>query len=173
MLYIGNHLSSAGGFEAMGKNALTLGGNTFAFFTRNPRGGAAKNIDPKDADSLRNIFIENDFGKVVAHAPYTMNPCSDKPEVREFAWRVLKEDLERMEAIPGNYYNFHPGSHVGQGCEKGIRYIVDMLNEHISPEQSTCVLLETMSGKGSEIGGTFQELKEIKQKPQRNKPKKA
>ncbi|MCI8994433.1 MAG: deoxyribonuclease IV [Lachnospiraceae bacterium] len=161
MIYVGNHISSSKGFEAMGKQALKLGANSFAFFTRNPRGGAAKEIIPKDVEAFLALAKEHKWGKLVAHAPYTMNPCSDKPSVREFAWRVFGEDLERMEYIPGNYYNFHPGSHVGQGTEMGIDWIIRMLNTHLKPEQHTTVLLETMAGKGSEIGGSFQELRAI------------
>lgn len=159
-LYLGYHLSSANGFEAMGCEAISAGANTFAFFTRNPRGGKAKDIDPDDAKALRSM-VENAFGPLVAHAPYTLNPCSDKPNVREFAHICMAEDLERMEYLPGNYYNFHPGSHVGQGVDAGITMIVDLLNEIISPSQNTILLLETMSGKGSEIGGTFEELAAI------------
>ena len=161
MLTIGCHLSSANGFEHMGQEALSIGANTFAFFTRNPRGGKAKEIDPADAETLRRILADNKFGRLVAHAPYTLNPCSDKEHVRAFASLCMKEDMERMEYLPGNYYNFHPGSHVGQGTEKGIALITDLLNEIITPEQSTIVLLETMAGKGSEIGGTFEELAAI------------
>lgn len=161
MLYIGYHLSSAGGFEAMGDEALKADANTFAFFTRNPRGGAAKAIDPRDAAALRTILERNSFGRLVAHAPYTLNPCSDKPNVREFAKVCMREDLQRMEFLPGNYYNFHPGSHVGQGSEAGIRMITELLNEILSPQQSTVVLLETMAGKGSEIGGRFEEIAAI------------
>ena len=159
-LYLGYHLSSANGFEAMGREAISAGANTFAFFTRNPRGGKAKDIDPDDAKALRSM-LENAFGPLVAHAPYTLNPCSDKPNVREFAHICMVEDLERMEYLPGNYYNFHPGSHVGQGVDAGITMIVDLLNDIISPSQNTILLLETMSGKGSEIGGTFEELAAI------------
>lgn len=159
--YIGCHLSSAKGFEAMGKDALSIGANTFAFFTRNPRGGKAKDIDPKDAEKLLAIMEENQFGKVVAHAPYTLNPCSATEKTREFARLVMSEDMVRMEYLPGNYYNFHPGSHVGQGAEKGIEMIAALLNEIIKPSQSTTILLETMAGKGSEIGGTFEELAAI------------
>ena len=161
MIYVGNHISSSKGFEAMGKRALKLGANSFAFFTRNPRGGAAKEIIPKDVEAFLALAKEHKWVKLVSHAPYTMNPCSDKPSVREFAWRVFGEDLERMEYIPGNYYNFHPGSHVGQGTEMGIDWIIRMLNTHLKPEQHTTVLLETMAGKGSEIGGSFQELRAI------------
>ena len=145
----------------MGKDALTIGANTFAFFTRNPRGGKAKEIDPEDAAVLREILKTNDFGKLVAHAPYTLNPCSATEKTREFARMAMAEDLERMEHLPGNYYNFHPGSHVGQGVDAGITMITALLNEVMKPEQTTTVLLETMAGKGSEIGGTFEELARI------------
>lgn len=161
MIYIGNHLSSTGGFEAMGKNALKLGADTFAFFTRNPRGGKAKEIDKSDADALIALMKENNFGPLVAHAPYTMNLCSDKENIREFALDMLKDDMERMEYTPGNYYNFHPGSHVGQGVEKGTEFIVDALNQVMFPEMNTIVLLETMAGKGSEVGARFEELRTI------------
>ena len=161
MLYLGYHLSSAGGFEPMGREAIRAGANTFAFFTRNPRGGKAKAIDPADAAALRALLEENGFGKLVAHAPYTLNPCSDKPNVREFAKICMEEDMKRMEFLPGNYYNFHPGSHVGQGTKTGIEMITALLNDIITPEQSTTVLLETMSGKGSEVGGRFEELAAI------------
>jgi deoxyribonuclease-4 len=159
--YIGCHISSAGGFEEMGKRALSVGANTFAFFTRNPRGGAAKKGDPEDAEALLGIMKDNGFGKLVAHAPYTLNPCSANPKVREFARICMKEDLEKLEFIPGNYYNFHPGSHVGQGVDAGIEMITDTLNYVIRPDQTTTVLLETMAGKGSEIGRNFEELKRI------------
>ena len=161
MIYIGNHLSSTGGFEAMGKNALKLGADTFAFFTRNPRGGKAKEIDKSDADALIALMKENNFGPLVAHAPYTMNLCSDKENIREFALDMLKDDMERMEYTPENYYNFHPGSHVGQGVEKGTEFIVDALNKAMFPEMNTIVLLETMAGKGSEVGARFEELRTI------------
>ena len=161
MIYIGNHLSSTGGFEAMGKNALKLGADTFAFFTRNPRGGKAKEIDKSDADALIALMKENNFRPLVAHAPYTMNLCSDKENIREFALDMLKDDMERMEYTPGNYYNFHPGSHVGQGVEKGTEFIVDALNKAMFPEMNTIVLLETMAGKGSEVGARFEELRTI------------
>ena len=161
MLYIGYHLSSANGFVAMGLEALDAGATTFAFFTRNPRGGKAKAIDPADADALRGMLVGNNFGKLVAHAPYTLNPCSDKQNVREFAKMCMEEDMQRMEFLPGNYYNFHPGSHVGQGTEAGIEMITALLNDIITPEQTTTVLLETMSGKGSEVGGSFEELAAI------------
>lgn len=161
MIYIGNHLSSSKGFEAMGKAALRLGANTFAFFTRNPRGGKAKEIDPADAERLRSLMEEHHFGKLVAHAPYTMNVCAAKSDIREFSWNILKDDMERMEYLPGNYYNFHPGAHVGQGAEEAIPIIADALNHAIKPDQSTVVLLETMAGKGSEVGRNFEELERI------------
>lgn len=161
MIYIGNHLSSSKGFEAMGKAALKLGANTFAFFTRNPRGGKAKEIDPADAERLRSLMEEHHFGKLVAHAPYTMNVCAAKMDIREFSWNILKDDMERMEYFPGNYYNFHPGTHVGQGAEEAIPIIADALNHAIKPDQSTVVLLETMAGKGSEVGRNFEELERV------------
>lgn len=161
MIYIGNHLSASGGFEEMGKNAIKLGADTFAFFTRNPRGGKAKDIDEKDVAALIAILKEQHFGPLVAHAPYTMNLCSDKPDIRKFAKDMLADDLKRMEYLPGNFYNFHPGSHVGQGEEVGIDMIVEALNEVLFPEMRTTVLLETMAGKGSEIGRNFQELRTI------------
>lgn len=161
MIYIGCHLSSSGGFEEMGKTALKLGADTFAFFTRNPRGGKAKDINIKDVEALIKLMENNNFGPLVAHAPYTMNLCSDKPDIRKFALDMLADDLKRMDYLPGNYYNFHPGSHVGQGEEAGIKYIVDALNQAMYPEMKTKVLLETMAGKGSEIGRNFEELKKI------------
>ena len=161
MIYIGNHVSSSKGFYAMGKQALSLGGDTFAFFTRNPRGGKAKDIDPEDVKKLIALMDENHFGKLVAHAPYTMNVCAAKEDIRKFSVDMLKDDLERMEYLPGNYYNFHPGSHVGQGAEKGIELIADALNSVLKPDQSTIVLLETMAGKGSEVGRNFEELRAI------------
>lgn len=160
-LYLGYHVSSAGGYMAMGKRAAALGANTFAFFTRNPRGGAAAKAEPSDAAAFRAWASEQGFGPLVAHSPYTLNPCSDKPSVRDFAKRAFTEDLERMELTPGCFYNFHPGSHVGQGVEKGIREIAETLNEILRPEQQTTVLLETMAGKGTEIGSRFEELAEI------------
>lgn len=161
MINIGCHLSSSGGFLAMGRHAVELGADTFAFFTRNPRGGSAKEIDPKDAEALISYMKENSFGKLVAHAPYTMNVCAEKESIREFSWNMLAEDLDRMQYVPGNYYNFHPGSHVGQGVEKAIPMIADALNNALKPEHDTIVLLETMAGKGSEVGRTFDELAEI------------
>lgn len=161
MIYIGNHVSSSAGFLAMGEHELSLGGDTFAFFTRNPRGGAAKKIDPEDAESLLSFIKENRFGTLVAHAPYTMNLCAAREDIREFAENTIKDDLARMEYIPGNYYNFHPGSHVGQGPDAAISIISDVLNRQLKEAQNTTVLLETMAGKGSEVGRTFEELKAI------------
>ena len=161
MIYIGNHLSTSKGFLAMGKEESRLGGNTFAFFTRNPRGGQAKDIDPDDAAALNEYLKENNFGKLVAHAPYTMNLCSDKPDIRKFAKNMLIDDLKRMEATPDQLYNFHPGSAVGQDVDDAISMIVEALNEAMFKEMTTTVLLETMAGKGSEIGRTFEELKKI------------
>lgn len=161
MLYIGNHTSSSKGYLAMGKQMLANGGNTFAFFTRNPRGGKAKEIDPQDVQAFLKLEQENHFGKLVAHAPYTMNCCAAKENLREFARETMVDDLKRLELTPGNYYNFHPGSHVGQGAETGIAKIAEILNEVLTKEQSTTVLLETMSGKGSEVGRNFQELRQI------------
>ena len=161
MLYLGCHLSASAGYLAMGETALSIGANTFQFFTRNPRGGDAKPLDIDDAAKLNALLEANGFGKLIAHAPYTLNPCSAKPEVRDFAFRVFKDDLARMEAVPGNYYNFHPGSHVGQGIEAGIDQIVEIVNRVLTPELHTTILLETMSGKGSEVGSSFEELRAI------------
>ena len=161
MIFIDNHLSSSNGYLAMGKAATALGGTTFAFFTRNPRGGAAKEIDPSDAQALNEYLSVNKFGTLVAHAPYTMNLCSDKPDIREFAKNMLIDDLKRMEATPNQYYNFHPGSHVGQGVEPAIQVIADALNSALFEGMTTTVLLETMAGKGTEIGRSFEELKQI------------
>ncbi len=161
MLTIGCHLSTSKGFAAMGETALSIGANTFAFFTRNPRGGKAKAIDPADAAALRALLAENDFGTLVAHAPYTLNPCSDKPSAREFAYECMADDLVRMESVPHSYYNFHPGSHVKQGADKGIELIAELLNKVLAPDQATTVLLETMAGKGAEVGRTFEELAAI------------
>lgn len=161
MLNIGSHISSSKGYYAMGKQAVKLGANTFAFFTRNPRGGKAKEIDEADVAKYLEIAQEQDFAKIVAHAPYTLNGCSADEGLRKFAKDTMADDLRRMEYTPGNYYNFHPGSHVKQGVEIGIDYIAQMLNEILKPEQNTIVLLETMAGKGSEVGRTFEELKEI------------
>ena len=161
MLNIGCHLSSSKGFTAMAQNVLKINADTFQFFTRNPQGGRAKEIDVKDVAEFNNIAKQHNFAKFVAHAPYTLNPCSDNPATREFAEMVFVDDLHRMEFVPGNYYNFHPGSHVGQGVEQGIAMISDLLNKILQPSQSTMVLLETMSGKGSEVGASFEELQQI------------
>ena len=161
MLNIGCHLSTSKGFAHMGREASSIEANTFAFFTRNPRGGNAKAIDPDDALALREHLKANGFAPLVAHAPYTLNPCSDKPHAREFALQAMADDLVRMETFPGNLYNFHPGSHVGQGVEVGIELIAATLNEVLTPDQSTTVLLETMAGKGSEVGSRFEELAAI------------
>ena len=161
MLYIGNHTSSSKGYAAMGRQMVKNGGNTFAFFTRNPRGGNAKAIDPADVAKFLELAREHEFGKIVAHAPYTLNACAVKENLREFAKETFADDLKRMEFTPGNYYNFHPGSHVGQGIEVGIQKIAEVLNAVLTKEQTTTVLLETMSGKGSEVGRNFQELRQI------------
>lgn len=160
-LFIGCHLSAGKGWEAMGKDALSIGATTFAFFTRNPRGGNAKALDEADVVKLRELLEVNHFGPLVAHAPYTMNLCSAKEEIRDFARRALTEDLERMEYLPGNYYNFHPGSHVGQGSDVAIEQISDALNDCLFVGQHTTVLLETMAGKGTEVGKTFEEIAAI------------
>ncbi len=161
MLNIGCHLSTTKGFKNMGREAVKIGGNTFQFFTRNPRGGKAKDIDEKDVEGLLEIIKENNFSKILAHAPYTLNACSADERTREFAVETMADDLARMEYLPNNLYNFHPGSHVKQGVDVGINYIVDMLNTVLKPEQTTKVLLETMAGKGSEIGRRFEEIAEI------------
>ncbi len=161
MLHIGCHLSSTKGFLAMGKEAVAMKADTFAFFTRNPRGGKAKDINPADADAFLAFHREHNFVRLVAHAPYTMNLCAAKENIRTFALEMLTDDLRRMEVIPGNYYNFHPGSHVGQGIEKGIELIAGQLNQAMFQEQTTTVLLETMAGKGSEVGRSFEELRAI------------
>lgn len=161
MLNIGCHLSASKGFYHMGREALSIGANTFQFFTRNPRGGSAKDIDPADAQKLNDLIKENNFAKILAHAPYTLNACAEKEYVREFAFNTMLDDLKRMEYVPDNLYNFHPGSHVGQGIEKGIEMISDLLNSIMWKDQTTTVLLETMSGKGSEVGSKFEELREI------------
>ena len=161
MLYIGNHTSSSKGYLAMGKQTLANGGNTFEFFTRNPRGGRAKDINLQDVQEFLQLAQENHFGKIVAHAPYTMNCAGAKENLRDFARETMADDLKRLELTPGNYYNFHPGNHVGQGAETGIARIAEILNEVLTEEQSTTVLLETMSGKGSEIGRNFDELRQI------------
>lgn len=161
MIYLGCHLTSSKGYENMAKEALSIGADTLQFFTRNPRGGAVKALNPEDIAAYNDMAQQHGFGKVVAHAPYTLNPCSATEKTREFAHMAMSEDLARMEYIPGNYYNFHPGSHVGQGTEKGIELIAAMLNETLKPEQHTMVLLETMAGKGSEVGGRFEDLRDI------------
>ena len=158
MLTIGCHLSTTKGYRAMGETALSIGANTFAFFTRNPRGGKAKDLDMDDVAALRELMVQNDFGPLVAHAPYTYNPCSAKERAREFALEAMAEDLRHMEALPGNYYNFHPGAHVGQGSDAGIQMIVDTLCQVMFEGQQTTVLLETMAGKGTEVGRSFEEL---------------
>ena len=161
MLHIGCHLSSAKGYLAMGKDAIGINADTFAFFTRNPRGGKAKDINHADIDAFIAFAKEHHFTKLVAHAPYTMNLCAAKDNLRTFAHEMLADDLQRMENTPGNYYNFHPGSHVGQGSEHGIALIAAELNRVLTPAQSTTVLLETMAGKGTEIGRSFEELRAI------------
>ena len=161
MLKIGCHLSSSKGYAAMGREARRIGADTFQFFTRNPRGGSAKQLDPEDVAEFLAFAREQGIEKILAHAPYTLNACSADPHVREFARNTMADDLERLEYTPGNYYNFHPGSHVKQGAEKGIEYISGMLNTVLKPGQHTTVLLETMSGKGSEVGRSFEELRAI------------
>lgn len=161
MLNIGNHVSSSKGYLAMGKEITSINGNVFAFFTRNPRGGKAKDINESDVKKFLEYKKEHNIGTLVAHAPYTLNPCAAKPELREFAHDVMADDLVRMEYTPGNLYNFHPGSHVQQGAEVAIGLISELLNNVLKKEQSTTVLLETMSGKGTEVGRSFQELKAI------------
>ena len=158
---IGCHLSATKGYLAMGNEALQLGGNTFQFFTRNPRGGKAKEIDARDAADFRALAETNDFAVIMAHAPYTLNACSADARVRAFAFEVMKDDLQRLEYTPNSYYNFHPGSHVGAGVDAGIEMIAEVLNEVLQPDQTTTVLLETMAGKGSEVGSRFEELRRI------------
>ena len=161
MLHIGCHLSCAKGYLAMGEQALALGADTFQFFTRNPRGGSVKPFDRQDADALNDFLAAHRFAPILAHAPYTLNACAADASIREFAVRTMREDLERLAHIPSAMLNFHPGSHVGQGVEKGIQEIAETLNEILRPEQQTTVLLETMAGKGTEIGSRFEELAEI------------
>ena len=161
VLYIGNHTSSSKGYAAMARQIIKNEGNTLAFFTRNPRGGKAKAIDETDIQNFLVLAQENHFGKIVAHAPYTLNACAAKEELRTFARETFADDLRRMEYTPGNYYNFHPGSHVGQGSEIGIQKIAEILNDVLTEEQTTTVLLETMSGKGTEVGRNFEELRKI------------
>ena len=161
MLTVGCHLSSSKGYLAMGKDAVKINANTFQFFTRNPRGGNAKAIVPSDVEAYLAFAAEHNITRILAHAPYTLNACSADEHLREFARATMADDLARMEYTPGNCYNFHPGSHVKQGVEIGITYISDMLNAILKPDQTTTVLLETMAGKGSEIGRSFEELREI------------
>ena len=161
MLHIGCHLSSSKRFLAMGRQALALGADTFQFFTRNPRGSKAKELDPSDAAALMELLAEHRFAPIIAHAPYTLNLCGAEEKNRAFARDTMADDLSRLEHLPGQYYNFHPGSHVGQGTETGIALIADALNAILRPDQTTTVLLETMAGKGSEVGGRFEELREI------------
>ena len=170
MLYLGCHLSSAAGFAAMGKTALKINANTFQFFLRNPRGGAAKDIKPDDVSEFLALAKQNGFGKILAHAPYTLNPCSKDTSVREFAGEVFADDLKRMENLPGNLYNFHPGSHVGQGIAAAIPQIVEILDAVMPEARHTTVLLETMSGRGSEVGSCFEELAEIISRASSNAP---
>ena len=161
MLNIGCHLSTTKGYENMGKEALKIGANTFQYFTRNPRGGKVKDINEKDILALRKLMEENNFAKILAHAPYTLNGCSADESTREFASEMMADDLERLKYLPTSLYNFHPGSHVKQGVDVGINYIVEMLNKVLKPEHTTIVLLETMAGKGTEVGRTFEEIAEI------------
>lgn len=161
MLNIGCHLSASKGYYNMGKEALSINANTFQFFTRNPRGGKAKEVDENDVKKFLELAKENNFCKILAHAPYTINVCSADEGIRKFGIDTMKDDLQKLEYVPGNMYNFHPGSHVGQGEEIGIQLIIDALNEILTKEQSTTVLLETMAGKGTEIGKTFEQLKQI------------
>ncbi len=161
MLTIGCHLSISKGYAAAAQDAVDIGANTFAFFLRNPRGGAARTLDLADMAKCRQILSEHAFGKLVAHAPYTLNPCAAKPELREYAVETMIDDLHRLESLPGNYYNFHPGSHVSQGAETGIHLTADFLNKVLPEAGSTRVLIETMAGKGSEIGKTFDEVAQI------------
>ena len=161
MIKIGSHLSISKGYLNMAKEATKMNANTFAFFTRNPRGGSARKLDLEDIERFNEYLKENNFEKLVAHAPYTMNLASSDEKTREFAKMAMKEDIERMELIPNNYYNFHPGSHVKQGAEKGIELIAELLNEVIFETMTTTILLETMAGKGTEVGRSFEELKQI------------
>lgn len=161
MFKIGCHLSVSGGFLAMGKNALSINANVFQFFTRNPRGGAAKELDEKDIAAFRELASEHGITDLLAHAPYTLNACSDKAHLRQFARETMADDIRRMEYLPGNMYNFHPGAHMGQGLEAGIDMIAELLNTVLYPEQTTTVLLETMAGKGTEVGGRFEHLRAI------------
>lgn len=161
MIYIGCHLSVSKGYEAMGAAMLAMGGNTFAWFTRNPRGGRTRELDPADADGLNVLLRREGFGPLVAHGSYTMNLCAANPQTRDNGLDMLEKDLQRMERFPGNLYNFHPGAHTGQGAEAGIARIAEALNRTLWEGMATTVLLETMAGKGSEVGGSFEELREI------------
>ena len=161
MIYIGCHLSVTDGYEAMGRTMLGFGGNTFAYFTRNPRGGKSKDIIPGDAEALNTLLADSGFGPLVAHGSYTMNLCASNPVTRANGVDMLHKDLERMAFFPHSYYNFHPGAHTGQGTEKGIELIAEALNGALAPDTKTIILLETMAGKGSEVGGSFEELREI------------
>lgn len=164
MLNIGCHLSTSKGYHHMGEEALRIGANTFQFFTRNPRGSKAKKVDPQDIAALLALAKDHQFAPLLAHAPYTLNPCSADSHVREFAEMIMKDDMDIMGNLPNNLYTFHPGSHVGQGADTGIDFIVQLLNKVLRPDQTTMVLLETMSGKGSEVGRTFEELSMILQR---------
>ena len=161
MLHIGCHLSCAKGYLSMGEQALALGADTFQFFTRNPRGGSVKPFDRQDADALNDFLAAHRFAPILAHAPYTLNACAADASIREFAVRTMREDLERLAHIPGAMLNFHPGSHVRQGVEIGVRYIADMLDAVMAEGTATPILLETMAGKGSEVGRSFEELRQI------------
>ena len=164
MFKIGCHLSASKGFLHMGKEILSLGGNTFQYFSRNPRGGSVKALDMEDIEAFREFAAENDIPCILCHAPYTLNPCSKDEKTRDFALRAMTEDLERMDLLPGNMYNFHPGSHVGQGTEAGIELITELLDTVLREDLKTTVLLETMAGKGSEVGSRFEEIAEIIEK---------
>ena len=164
MFKIGCHLSASKGFLHMGEEIVSLGGNTFQYFSRNPRGGSVKALDMEDIEAFRAFAEENDIPCVLCHAPYTLNPCSKDEKTRDFAFRAMTEDLERMDLLPGNMYNFHPGSHVGQGTETGIGLIVELLNRVLREDLKTTVLLETMAGKGSEVGSRFEEIAQIIEK---------
>ena len=161
MFKIGCHLSASRGYLAMGREAVSIGAGTFQFFTRNPRGGSVKPLDLEDIENYKRFASENGIGQILAHAPYTLNPCAEKEYIREFTYKAMCDDIARLEHIPGTLYNFHPGSHVGQGMDTGIKYIADMLNKIMFPDMKTTVLLETMAGKGSEVGGRFEELRAI------------
>lgn len=161
MLYIGCHLSSSKGYKHMGQEALSIGANTFQFFTRNPRGSKAKKMDIQDAQALVDLTRQHGFAPIIAHAPYTLNPCAADPQVREFAHLVMGEDLANLDYLPGVLYNVHPGNHVGQGVETGIELVAELLNTSLRPQQHTLVLLETMSGKGTEVGSSFEEIAAI------------